>query len=86
MNTYTQAIEENIAYEQSISGVDPITSATWTVDNGGVLTSQAFSATKASVNFSASVAGRYLLQVTLVLSSGQIRIGQANIGVVENLV
>lgn len=83
MNQFTQLIGENIVYEQDVQN-DTITAASWTVaPSGPVLTLPNFTPTAATVQFMSASEGTYILEVSLTLMSGQIRIGQARIQVLK---
>jgi hypothetical protein len=85
---YTQIIGENINYEQDILG-DTIETAAWSCTPPalpGISSQIITSPTSAVAAFESSTPGNFVLEVTLTLASGQIRIGQARIRALEDLV
>ena len=83
---FTQAVDEIIAYEQTVID-DLITSVTWSSEPSGVnVVSQSFTTTVATSLLKFALAGNYVVTCLLALNSGQVRKGQARFNVVEDLV
>jgi len=83
MVQYTQIIGEEPYYQQDVIN-DTIVSASWAVDlDGPVLSGVVTTSTYSKVLMTQAIPGVFVLSVTLTLASGQIRIGQARINVVQ---
>ncbi len=83
MVQFTQIIGEEPYYQQDVIN-DTIVGAVWAVDPAGpVLTGPVTTSTYSKVLMSQAIPGVFVLSVTLTLTSGQIRIGQARINVVQ---
>lgn len=88
MISVTQIVGENVNYEQDILG-DTIETAVWTVNPSatpGISSQIVTSPTSAIAAFESSTPGDFVLEVVVELASGQIRIGQARVRVMEILV
>ncbi len=83
MVQFTQIIGEEPYYQQDVIN-DTIVGAVWAVDPAGpTLTGPVTTPTYSKVLMSQAIPGVFVLSVTLTLTSGQIRIGQARINVVQ---
>lgn len=83
MVQFTQIIGEEPYYQQDVIN-DTIVDASWEVDlPGPVLSAPVTTSTYSKVLMTQAIPGVFVLSVTLTLASGQIRIGQARINVVQ---
>lgn len=83
MLSYTQLVGEDVCYQQDVLN-DTIESAVWSTDQpgpvlSGVVTTSGYSL----VYMSQAIPGSFVLSVQLNLTSGQVRIGQARINVIQ---
>ena len=83
MVQFTQIIGEQPYYQQDVIN-DTIVSAAWATDLAGpVLSGVVTTSTYSKVQMTQAIPGVFVLSVTLTLASGQIRVGQARINVVQ---